>query len=138
MSRPIFDTASAQDIPQIAQLWEACGLIRPWNDPAKDINYCLEHAESTLFIASEGGAVIGTVMTGADGHRGWVYYLAVAETHRRQGLARRLMDEAQSWLKTRGVWRLNLMVRQDNIAVRDFYDRLGFRASDVVVLQKDL
>ncbi|MFS4437214.1 GNAT family acetyltransferase [Paracoccaceae bacterium GXU_MW_L88] len=138
MSRPIFDTASSADIPQIALLWEACGLTRPWNDPARDISYCLERPESELFIVSQDGAIIGTVMTGADGHRGWVYYLAIAETHRGQGLARRLMREAESWLTARGVWRLNLMVRQDNIAIRDFYDRLGFRTSDVVVLQKDL
>ena len=84
------------------------------------------------------GALAGTVMVGDDGHRGWVYYLAVAEGQRGAGLGRALMAAAEAWLAARGVPRLNLMVREGNAAVLGFYAALGYRTSGVAVLQKDL
>lgn len=77
-------------------------------------------------------------MTGHDGHRGWVYYLAVAAEAQHKGVAHRLMAAAEAWCAAAGVSRLNLMVRAGNAGVIGFYDRLGYRQSDVVVLQKDL
>ena len=75
-------------------------------------------------------------MVGHDGHRGWVYYLAVAESHRGTGLGRRLMLAAEDWLRDRGVVKLQLMVRSANAGVLDFYDRLGYEDADVQVRAK--
>jgi ribosomal protein S18 acetylase RimI-like enzyme len=77
-------------------------------------------------------------MVGHDGHRGWVYYLAVAATVQGKGVARRLMEAAEHWCALAGIVRLNLMVRADNAHVLGFYDQLGYRRSDVAVLQKDV
>jgi ribosomal protein S18 acetylase RimI-like enzyme len=126
------------DIPAAVALWTAAGLTRPWNDPVADARRALAGPASTILAARQDGTLIGTVMTGHDGHRGWVYYLAVAAPAQRQSVARRLMAAAEAWCAAAGVTRLNLMVRAGNAGVIGFYDRLGYRQSDVVVLQKDL
>jgi ribosomal protein S18 acetylase RimI-like enzyme len=126
------------EIPAAVALWEAAGLTRPWNDPVADARRALAGPASTIFVARQNATLVGTVMTGHDGHRGWVYYLAVAAPAKCQGVARRLMAAAEAWCATAGVTRLNLMVRAANDPVLGFYDRLGYRQSDVVVLQKDL
>ena len=82
--------------------------------------------------------LIATVMTGFDGHRAWVYYLAVSPEHQGQGLGRLMMAAAEDWLRARKAPRLNLMVRADNEAARGFYDALGYKISDVTVFQRDL
>lgn len=119
-------------------LWQAVGLTVPWNDPLADARRALAGPSSTLLAATRDGDLVGTVMVGDDGHRGWIYYLAVAENCRRQGLGRALLAAAMTWLTARDVPRLNLMVRAGNDNAMAFYAALGFRASDVRVLQYDL
>lgn len=126
------------EIPAAAALWAAAGLTRPWNDPIADARRALAGPASTILAAHRDGALIGTVMTGHDGHRGWVYYLAVAKAERGNGFGAQLMLAAEHWCAAAGVPRLNLMVRAGNAAVLGFYHRLGYRQSDVVVLQKDV
>lgn len=126
------------EIAAAVALWEAAGLTRPWNDPVADARRALAGPASTILAARHQDHLIGTVMTGHDGHRGWVYYLAVAAPDQRRGIARQLMAAAERWCAVAGVARLNLMVRAGNAPVLGFYDRLGYRRSDVVVLQKDL
>ena len=78
--------------------------------------------------------IVGSVMTGFDGHRGWVYYLAVQPDQQGLGLGRKLMGAAENWLRQRGAPKIQLMVRADNDAALDFYDRLGFERQNVVTL----
>jgi ribosomal protein S18 acetylase RimI-like enzyme len=80
--------------------------------------------------------VAATVMVGHDGHRGWVYYLAVEPSKRHRGLGRRMMQEAEDWLRARGAVKLNLMVRHSNIAALGFYQRLGYEDAEVTVLAR--
>lgn len=129
---------TAADTPAAVELWQAAGLTRPWNNPAADIALALASPHAMLFAAHDDAGLAGTVMAGVDGHRGWVYYLAVAERARRQGLGRELMAAAEGWCRGRGLPRLNLMVRTDNAAAAGFYDRLGYARSDVAVWQRDL
>lgn len=131
-------TLTEADIADAVALIAAAGLSRPWNDAAADLRLALASPSSTVFVAREGCDLTGCVMAGCDGHRGWVYYLAVAGSARGNGLGLALMQAAEAWCATQGVPRLNLMVRKDNIAATDFYARLGYRTSDVVVLQRDL
>lgn len=126
------------EIPEAVALWQACGLTRPWNDPVADARRALAGPASTVLALHAGDRLLGTVMVGHDGHRGWVYYLAVDPGCRRAGQGRALMAAATAWLRAAGVPRLNLMVRAGNEAVLDFYAALGFRAAEVVVLQHDL
>ena len=123
-------------------LWEACGLTRPWNDPARDFELALASEASTVLVvrvpAFGGEALAGSVMTGFDGHRGWVYYLAVSPEHRRKGLGRALMAAAEAWLRERGAPKIQLMVRADNDAALGFYEALGLERQQVVTLGRFL
>lgn len=75
-------------------------------------------------------------MVGHDGHRGWVYYLAVKPANREGGVGRRLMQEAENWLRERDVVKLNLMVRHSNAEARSFFQRLGYEDAEVTVLAR--
>ncbi len=126
--------ATAADADAVIALWQACGLTRPWNDPAADFALALASPGSTVLAADGEGGIAGSVMTGFDGHRGWVYYLAVAPAHRRAGLGRALMEAAEAWLRERGAPKIQLMVREDNEAALGFYQALGLERQKVVTL----
>lgn len=116
-------------------LWRQAGLTRPWNDPHQDCLRALTGEESTVLVAQDAaGELVGTVMVGQDGHRGWIYYLAVDERLQGHGLGKQLLIGAEDWLRRRGVPKLMLMVRQENAAVQDFYRGLGYTDQDTVVL----
>ncbi|NBB66123.1 GNAT family acetyltransferase [Pseudomonas sp. ODNR1LW] len=122
----------------VVGLWSVCGLTRPWNDPVADLKQAKEGPASTVLVAADDDAISGAVMVGFDGHRGWVYYLAVDPGRRGNGLGRRLMAAAQDWLTKRGAPKLQLMLRSDNEAALGFYQRLGLERQDVVVLGRRL
>ncbi|GAA0191392.1 ribosomal protein S18 acetylase RimI-like enzyme [Brevundimonas nasdae] len=132
--RPISDGDEAA----VIALWSACDLTRPWNDPAQDLRLARDTATSAILVATDDDRIIGTVMTGFEGHRGWVYYLAVDPAYRGAGLGRLLMTAAEAWLKAQGAPKLQLMVRADNAAALGFYERLGLERQDVVVLGRRL
>ncbi|TFC34053.1 GNAT family acetyltransferase [Cryobacterium sp. MDB1-18-2] len=133
--RHIADLTPA-DLGSASALWDQAGLTRPWNPPELDLLRALAGETSTVLGLFDGKILVGTVMVGHDGHRGWVYYLAVDDTHRGTGLGRRLMVAAEDWLRERGVVKLQLMVRSANAAVLSFYDRLGYEDADVQVRAK--
>lgn len=125
-----------KDRAALRALWEACGLTRPWNDPDDDIDRALSAREATILVGYVDNALIGSVMAGHDGHRGWVYYLAVDPGHRGRGLGRELMEEAGLWLVSRGAPKLELMVREGNDRAAKFYEALGFERQAVSVFGK--
>jgi len=132
-------TATLDDINALTTLWQDTNLYRPYNPPAWDIKFALQSDEATLLVWEDNSDnIIGSVMAGHDGHRGWVYYLAVAPTLQKSGLGRKLMDIAEAWLRDQGAWRMQLMVRSENHLTQDFYRHLGYRALDVTVMQKDI
>ncbi|MDF7774613.1 GNAT family acetyltransferase [Sphingomonas sp. AOB5] len=130
--------AAADDRSAVIALWEACGLTRPWNDPASDYALALSGATSAVLVARDGEGLAGSVMTGFDGHRGWVYYLAVAPDRQRGGVGRALMAAAEAWLRERGAPKIQLMVREDNDAALGFYEALGMERQKVVTLGRFL
>ena len=124
------------NLKQVVDLWQRCELIRPWNDPVHDIQFCQQSQNSELLVLFRDEKLIGTVMVGHDGHRGWVYYLAVSPVFQRSGYGGFLMESAEEWLKDKSVPKLNLMVRDGNNKVMSFYRHLGFEEDRVVVLSK--
>ncbi|VTU29685.1 Acetyltransferase YpeA [Variovorax sp. PBS-H4] len=123
----------------VIALWQACGLTRPWNDPHRDIQRKLsEQPELFLVAIGDEGALLGSAMAGFDGHRGWVYYLAVSPGHRRMAIGRALMHEAERLLTERGCPKINLLVRSSNAEVVAFYRRLGYTQDDVISLGRRL
>jgi len=126
------------DEQAVVDLWRECGLTRPWNDPHKDIARKLTEQPELFLIGTLGNEVVASVMVGFDGHRGWVYYLAVAERHRKHSHGRALMQEAERLLIERGCPKLNLQVRTSNTGVIEFYRRLGYSLDETVSLGKRL
>ena len=127
-----------RDYRAVNELWQACNLTRPWNDPAKDIDFCLQSPASELFIGEKDGAIIATIMTGHDGHRGWLYYLAVDPALRNRGLGGRMVAHAETWLGARGVAKVNLMIRDGNTDVVEFYEAVGYACEPRVVMSRFL
>ena len=117
-------------------LWREAGLTRPWNDPQADIVRALAGRASTILAGRLDGRLVATAMVGWDGHRGWLYYFAVAMAARRRGYGAEMVRAAEGWLAERGAPKLNLMVRSENQAVIAFYERLGYRLADTVTLQR--
>ena len=130
-----FDPA---DSDAVVRLWRECGLTRPWNDPYRDIARKREVQPDLFLVLEEQRELIGTAMIGFDGHRGWVYYLAVAESRRAQGYGRALMAEAERRLVELGCPKIMLMVRADNSEVIDLYEHLGYGLESTVVMGKRL
>ncbi|MEO9470402.1 GNAT family acetyltransferase [Parasphingorhabdus sp.] len=129
-------TASESDVDNVIALWKACDLTRPWNDPKADYQLALATETSDILLARREGALIASIMVGFDGHRGWVYYLAVAPKHRRDGLGRIMMGAAEDWLKHRNAPKVQLMVREDNAQAIGFYKALGYETQPVVTIGK--
>ena len=133
------ESVSAGRSDDVVALWHAAGLTRPWNDPHADLMRALEGPASTVLAAQDDdGLLLGTALVGHDGNRGWVYYLAVQPDLRRRGLGRQLMNACEDWVHERGLPKINLMVRTTNIGVVAFYEQLGYKDLEVVVLGKFL
>jgi len=122
----------------VVALWRACDLVRPWNDPHKDIRRKLRVNPEWFLVGESGGRVVGSVMAGYEGHRGWINYLAVEPGRRRAGHGRALMAEAERLLRAAGCAKINLQVRTGNAGVVAFYERLGYKQDDCVSLGKRL
>lgn len=152
---PLGVSAPAEVLDAVVSLWERCGLTRPWNPPRPDLDRALADPAAVVLVAWEdaeegdedraggaGGASsvapvapvgsVGSVMAGFDGHRGWLYYLAVDPERRGSGVARALVERAESWLADRGARKVQLMVRAGNPAA-SLYPHLGYEAQDVEV-----
>ena len=126
------------DEAAVVALWRECGLTRPWNDPHKDIARKLTEQPDLFLVGTLDDEIVASVMAGFDGHRGWVYYLAVAERHRKRSYGRALMQEAERLLVERGCPKLNLQVRSTNAGVIEFYRKLGYVQDETVSLSKRL
>jgi ribosomal protein S18 acetylase RimI-like enzyme len=120
------------------RLWSVCGLVRPWNDPDRDIDRKLARDPENLLIVEHDGEVVGSVMVGYEGHRGWVNYLAVHPDHQSRGLGRRLMVRAEEILGQLGCAKVNLQVRSSNEAAIGFYRRIGYSVDDSVSMGRRL
>ena len=131
----IYDPA---DQEAVIRLWNACGLVVPWNDPVKDIARKIRFQKDLFLVAIREGDLIGTVMAGYEGRRGWINYLAVSPAHQRKGTGRQLMQEAENRLLVLGCPKVNLMVRKSNSQVIEFYRHLGFSPDEAVSLGKRL
>lgn len=128
--------ATDADVAGVVALWQTCNLTRPWNDPERDIAFARESDDADVLIGCEDGKIIASVMVGHDGHRGAAYYVAIDPTHQGSGLGRTMMSAAEQWCLDRGVWKMNLMVRDDNAAALGFYAKLGYEHGGTTQLGK--
>lgn len=123
----------------VITLWETVfGYDQPHNRPPLVIDKKLAHGDDLFFVARSNRRLIGTVMAGYDGHRGWIYSVAVAPAHRRQGVGSQLVRAAERALATKGCLKVNLQIMEGNDTVTAFYASLGFSVEKRVSMGKRL
>lgn len=132
--RPVGDA----DVEEVIALWVRCGLTRPWNDAARDIVFARASPNAAVLMACLDGDVAATVMVGHDGHRGAVYYVSVDPALQGRGFGRQTMASAEAWLRERGIWKLNLLLRAENAKVRGFYESLGYEVEPRLCMARKL
>lgn len=135
-SRIAIAPATDADTDVIVALWATCDLTRPWNDATSDLARARKGPDSAVLVGRDGKAIVATVMVGHDGHRGWVYYVAVDPAHRMKGHGRAIIAAAEDWLRARDIQKLQLMVRPDNTHAQAFYETLDFDEQVRVVYAK--
>ena len=122
-------------------LWKGVfvgGYEATHNAPEVSIDLKTAYDPGLFLVAVDGGRLVGTVMGGYDGHRGWIYSLAVDEKERHRGVGTALMAEVERILKDRGCLKINLQVMPDNRGVVQFYQELGFAVEDRLSMGKRL
>ncbi len=130
---PRVETLGVDRRDEAVSLWEEAGLTRPWNDPVADFDRAVSGTSSAVIGLVDDDGLVATAMVGHDGHRGWVYYVAVRHSRRGHGLGRAVMAAAEEWLGRAGAPKVQLMVRSTNAGVSDFYRRLGYEDAGVTV-----
>lgn len=131
-------TFRADDATDIIDLWRECGLIVPWNNPQTDIERKYADSAQMFFVGELKNELVASCMAGYDGHRGWIYFLAVKTSQRRKGLASILVKHVEAELVKLGCPKVELMVRKTNSKVIAFYKSIGFDPDPVIVLSKRL
>jgi ribosomal protein S18 acetylase RimI-like enzyme len=130
--RPIED----RDIEAVVKLWGDCQLTVSYNDPVADIQLARQTPSSTVLVGLERDQVVATAMAGSEGHRGWLYYVAVDPGRRGKGYAKKLIAEAERFLAAQGVPKVQLMIRETNQAVRAVYEKLGYEHTPRLVMAR--
>jgi ribosomal protein S18 acetylase RimI-like enzyme len=130
-----FQTA---DEDAVIRVWRECDLVRPNNDPHKDIRRKLAVRPDLFLVGIMENQIVATVMAGYEGHRGWLNYLGVLPSFRKRGVARLLVAEAERLLRLEGCAKINLQVRNANQGVVEFYRRIGYSVDDVLSMGKRL
>jgi len=130
--RPIGD---GEDEAVIA-IWDKAGLTRAHNPPQEDLDFMKESANSEVLVGVLDKEIVATVNVCHDGHRGWMYYLAVDPEKSGSGHGKAMVGAAEVWLKDRSVRKVQLMIRPENKGVLSFYDRLGYEDNPCVLKQK--
>jgi ribosomal protein S18 acetylase RimI-like enzyme len=126
------------DSEAVIALWRLCGLTTPQNDPAQDIARKVADSPELFLVAELEGKLVGTVMAGYDGHRGWINYLAVAPGLQKKGIGLQLMGAAEARLKDLGCPKVNLQVRKSNSQAHAFYEKIGYKEDQVSSFGKRL
>jgi len=127
------------DEAAVAELWREVFPEAPaWNVPAADIERKLTVQRELFLVATIGSEVVGTAMGGYDGHRGWVYYVAVRPRFRRQGIGTALMERVEAGVARLGCTKINLQVRASNEGVVSFYKKLGYQIEERISMGKRL
>ena len=111
---------------EIAALWRKCNLTVSYNDPEADIARARANPSSEILVGEEAGRIAATAMVGSEGHRGWMYYVAVDPDIQGGGHGRAMVKAAEDWLAEHGICKVMLLVRPTNTKVKAFYEKLGY------------
>ncbi len=126
------------DETQVISLWQACGLVVAWNDPKKDIQRKLTVNPELFLVAEKDNNIVGSIMGGYEGHRGWINYLAVLPEYQGSGIGRELISLTEQNLLALGCPKINLQVRSTNTHIIEYYKTLGYTEDHAVGMGKRL
>lgn len=124
------------DRDQVIALWDSCGLLVWYNDPDKDIARWIENPSSEILLGVLDEAVVASICVGNDGHRGRLNYLACAPEHQGKGYASSMVSAAEDWLRERNVPKVELLIRENNLGVKNFYRRIGYHQNNCHIMQR--
>ncbi|MGF1609117.1 MAG: GNAT family acetyltransferase [Kiloniellales bacterium] len=124
------------DRDAVVALWRRCELIKPWNDPDQDIALAAATSNAELFVGEHDGVLCAACLVGHDGHRGWLYYLATEPEQRRKGFGLAMVRHCEAWLSQRKVPKVQLLVRETNLATKAFYARIGYTPNPCHIMQR--
>jgi ribosomal protein S18 acetylase RimI-like enzyme len=127
-----------KDQNAVIKLWSKCNLTRPWNKPELDIERKLKVNSELFLVGLVNDRVVATAMGGYDGHRGWVYYLAVNPAYQRKGYGKQIMEVIEEKLHAIGCPKINLQIREDTADVVEFYESIGYKVEERVSMGKRL
>lgn len=127
-----------EDEQAVITLWQECNLTKPWNNPQADIKRKIQDSPELFLVGTADGRIVATAMGSYDGHRGWVYYLAVASECRKRGYGRRMMKAVEGLLIEKGCPKINLMIRSSNREVVQFYKSIGYDKEDTILMSRRL
>jgi ribosomal protein S18 acetylase RimI-like enzyme len=125
-----------EDTDAVLEVWSLAGMTTPERNPRADIQKKLRHSPESFFVGVLEGRVVATVMVGYDGHRGWIYSLAVRPDLQRKGIGSQMMEEAENWLRQHGCPRAKLQIDEARSDVAGFYKKLGYEAQPLVSMAK--
>jgi ribosomal protein S18 acetylase RimI-like enzyme len=126
------------DEAAVIALWNQCDLVRPQNNPSKDIRRKMSVRPDLFLVGILDDQIVASVMAGYEGHRGWLNYVAVAPGLRQAGLGRAIIAEAEQLLRQCGCAKINLQVRTVNTAAIEFYKKIGYSVDDCISMGKRL
>lgn len=138
MSDFIIRQYHTDDQQGVIDLWTQCGLVTPQNNPKRDIQRKLQVNPEWFLVGELEGEIVATCMTGYEGHRGWINYLAVAPEYRHKGFAAQIMLDAERIMRDAGCPKINLQIRTSNTSVIEFYKAMGYDIDDVISMGKRL
>ena len=127
-----------EDREAVIDLWRRCELIVPWNDPEKDILRKLSVNDDLFILAEEKGGIIASAMGGYDGHRGYIYYLAVLPEFQKKGVGSNILRLVEEELLKLGCPKINLFVRNNNLNIKTFYKKNIYQSQDSQIYGKRL
>ncbi len=123
----------------VVRLWQTVfGYDAAHNDPEVVIDKKLKTGDDLFFVAEKALKVIGTIMAGYDGHRGWIYSIAVHPANQNQGIGSALLSFAQDKLARLGCLKVNLQIMEGNEVVQNFYLTNGFSVEKRISMGKKL
>ena len=131
-------TFNPKDETAVIELWRRCNLLRPPNNPHKDIARKMKVRPDLFLVGLLDDRIIASVMAGYDGHRGWLYYVGVDPAFWRRGCGREIIAHAEDLLRKSGCCKINLQVRASNKDVIEFYRSVGYATDDVLSMGKRL
>lgn len=135
MNRLTITAFVADDRTDLLSLWRRSFADYP-DDPERQLDLALDNPSSAVFVARDDGMFAGTAMAGCDGIRGWLHYIAVTPQRRNRGIARAMVRHCEAWLAAKGISKIKLQLRADNLDVRHVYEHLGYAVETHVSMAK--